>query len=253
MSYEIDPSYGTGIFRRRIRLWKEGLVLRGALEDCNHGFTVAITHDGKQITAVSGEPKRIPFNTCDGALEPLQRLIGCDLGSSALALLTHAGPRANCTHWLDLAVLTIVHGSRAEAVRQYDIEVNDENSNGDPQCLRVLRNDVLIHEWLSRGGVIASPGPMQGVTLFQGFSAKAAAAFTDADELEAALVLQKGNFVGQARRFDLKKLVGEGASVDEVMRGVCFTYSAERSHGAFRLPGTLRDFTSTPEQLLQFK
>jgi len=247
MPYDPNPSYGSGIFRRRIRLWKEGLVLRGALEDCNHGFTVAITHDGKKITAVAGGPERIPFNTCGGALQPLQRLIGCDLDSSALALLTHAGPRANCTHWLDLAVLTIVHGSRAEPVRQYDVEVMDENPDGDPQCVRVLRNGVLIHEWLSKDGVIVNAGPMQG------FSSRAAAVFTDADELEAALVLQKGNFVGQARRFDLMKLVGEGASADDTMRGACFTYSAERSDGAFRLPGTLRDFTSTPEQLLQFK
>jgi len=253
MPYDANPAYGSGIFRRRIRLWKEGRLLRGALEDCNHGFTVAITHDGKKITAVAGGPERIPFNTCSGAIKPLQRLVGCDLGLNAQALLTHAGPRANCTHWLDLAVLTIVHGSRAEPVREYDVEVADENPNGDPQIVRVLRNGVLIHEWLSKDGVIVSPGPMQGVTLFQGFSSRAAAAFTDADELEAALVLQKGNFVGQARRFDLIKLVGQGASTEEMMRGACFTYSAERSEGAFRLPDSLRDFTSTPEQLLQFK
>jgi hypothetical protein len=253
MPYDANPSYGSGVFRRRIRLWKEGRLLRGALEDCNHGFTVAITHDGKKVTAVAGEPKRIPFNTCSGALEPLQRLIGCDLGSNALALLKHAGPRANCTHWLDIAVLAIVHGSRAEPVREYDVEVMDENPDGDPQRVRVLRNGVLIHEWLSKDGVIVNAGPMQGVTLFQGFSSRAAAVFTDADELEAALVLQKGNFVGQARRFDLMKRVGQSANDEGAMQGVCFTYSAERSQGAFRLPDTLRDFTSTPEQLLQFK
>jgi len=251
MSYQINPSYGSGVFRRRIRLWREGMTLHGMLEDCNHGFTVAIAHDGKVITAVAGEPKRIPFNTCDGAIEPLQRLVGCDVGATALALMTHAGPRANCTHWLDLAVLTIVHGQRAEAVREYDIEVPDENAAGD-QPLRVRRNGVLVHDWLCHNSVIVSPTPLKGVTLFQGFSSKAAAVFTDADELEAALVLQKGNFVGQARRFDLIALVGQSASADDTMSGACFTYSSERSAQAFRLPDTLRDFTTTPEQLLRF-
>lgn len=252
MSYVPNPSYGSGVFRRRIRLWKEEGMLRGALEDCNHGFTVAIAHDGKIVTAVGGEPKRIPFNTCSGALAPLQRLVGCDLKLSTLALLTQAGTRANCTHWLDLAVLAIVHSQRAEIVREYDIEVSDENAAGDPQQLRIWRNGVLVLDWLHKDGVIVSPGPMQGVTLFQGFSARAAQAFADADDLEAALVMQKGNFVAQARRFDLLKLVGQSASADDTMRGACFTYSAERSAGAYRLPGTLRDFTSTPEQLLKF-
>lgn len=252
MSYLPNPSYGSGVFRRRIRLWKQGQKLHGALEDCNHGFTVAVTHDGNAVTAITGEPKRIPFNTCDGALQPLQSLVGCTIDMNALALLTHAGPRANCTHWLDLAVLTIVHGQRADAVRQYDIEVTDEAAPGELQQIRVLRNGEVIHDWQARDCVIATPGPLQGVSLFQGFSARAAAAFADADELEAALVLQKGNFVGQARRFDLNLLVGQSASADDTMRGACFTYSPERSDIAFRLPDTLRDFTSTPAQLLKF-
>lgn len=251
MSYLPNPSYGSGIFRRRIRLWRDGMTLHGALEDCNHGFTVAMTHDGKTITAITGQPMRIPFSTCGGALEPLQRLVGCDIDTTALALLTHAGPRANCTHWLDLAVLTVVHSQHAEPVREYDVEVPDENSDGQ-QCLRVRRNGVLIHEWLFSNGVIVSQGPLYGVTLFKGFSARAAAVFTDADELEAALVLQKGNFVGQARRFDLLRLVGQSASADDTMRGACFTYSEGRSDNAVRLPDTLRDFTATPELLLRF-
>lgn len=252
MSYVPNPCYGSGVFRRRIRLWKDGMMLHGALEDGNHGFTVAIAHDGNNVTAVAGEPRRIPFNTCGGALEPLQRLVGCDLNSRALVLLTHAGPRANCTHWLDLAVLTIVHSQRAEAVREYDIEVTDEPAAGEPQQLRVWRNGVLVHDWNLKDGLTLNDGPLAGATLFQGFSARAAAVFTDADELEAALVLQKGNFVAQARRFDLIRLVGESASADDTMMGACFTYSSERADGAFRLPNTLRDFTSTPDQLLKF-
>jgi hypothetical protein len=252
MSYWLDPSYGSGIYRRRIRLWKQDMTLHGALEDCNHGFTVAITHDGNKVVDVSGQPMRVPFSSCGGALQPLQRLVGCAVSDSALALLTHAGPRANCTHWLDLAVLAIVHGQRAAAERQYDVEVTDENATGEPQQLRVIRDGVLVHEWLYQDGVIISDGPLRGLTLFQGFSARAVEVFSDADELEAALVLQKGNFVAQARRFDLNRMAGQTASADEAMLGACFTYSPERSAQAVRLPGTLRDFTQSPELLLRF-
>jgi len=250
--YPLNPAYGMGVFRRRIRLWREDHLLHGALEDCNHGFVVAIAHDGTKVTAIDGQHKRVPFSTCGGAIVPLQTLVGCELSSTALVLRTHAGPRANCTHWLDLAVLAIVHSQRADAVCEYDIEVTDENAMGDAQELRVWRNGVLVHDWRYQMGVIVSPEILNGATLFQGFSSRAAAVFTDEDELEAALILQKGNFVAQARRFDLESQVGDRASAHKEMAGVCFSYSPERSSDAIRLAGTLRDFTNTPELLLKF-
>lgn len=250
--YPQNPAYGQGIYRRRIRLSREGNVLHGALEDCNHGFEVAITHDGTVVTAIEAQARRIPFSTCGGALQPLQKLAGCALSMSALDLQMHAGPRANCTHWLDLAVLAVVHSQRGEAVCEYDVEVTDENFSGDAQALRVWRNGVLIHDWRTQNGEIVSPDLLQGVTLFQGFSNRAAAIFTDRDELEAALVLQKGNFVAQARRFDLDVMAGERANEHEFMVGACYTYAPERAAQAVRLPSTIRDFTATPELLLKF-
>ncbi len=252
MDLPLNPAYGLGVFRRRIRLTRlSEQAVYGELEDCNHGFIVTITHDGKKITAVDGEAKRAPFTTCPGALEPLQRLLGCNINATAQALLKHVEPRANCTHWLDLAVLAIVHSQHQAITRQYDVEVTDENAD-DLQFLRVSHNGQLIHDWISRHGEIVSPAVLSGVSLRKGFSSRVAEVFTDPVEFEAALVLQKGNFVANGRRIDLEATAFGSASDHSFMAGACFTYAAERVAGATRVQHTVRDFTATPELLLTF-
>ena len=46
-NYPRNPDYGTGTYRRRIRLEQGDGCVYGALEDTNHGFTVTVYHDGE--------------------------------------------------------------------------------------------------------------------------------------------------------------------------------------------------------------
>lgn len=250
-NYPINPDFGHGIYRRRIRLVNHDGRVEGALEDCNHGFCVTVHHNGRTVTRVDGEHKRVPFNTCGGAIEPLQALAGTALGLSSQQLAEQVNPRANCTHWLDLALLAIRHAVRDEAQRQYDVQVPDESD--ELTEARVLRNGELVLAWQVRDWVIQAPAALAGNTLFRGFSAWANAAYPDEEQKEAAFILQKGYFVSRARRFDIEKIAGESAARHSSMRDACYSYSAPQRDVALRTSGTTRDFTDSAELLLQFK
>lgn len=250
-NYPINPDFGHGVYRRRIRLEQLGNSVDGKLEDCNHGFCVMVYHDGEKVTAIEPEHKRVPYTTCGGAGRELQALVGTPLGLSSQELAERVNPRANCTHWLDLTLLAIRHAARNETVRQYDVEVPDEDNRATDA--KVFRNNELVHHWLMRDWVLQAPEEMAGNTLFRGFSAWANSAFTDEEDKEAAFILQKGYFVSRARRFDIEKVSGESAAAHMSMRDACYSYSAPQRDSAVRTSGTTRDFTDTPEELLTFK
>jgi hypothetical protein len=250
-NYIMKADYGGGAFRRRIRLERHGNAIRGALEDCNHGFKVNVHFDEKsrKVTGLEPDFKRIPFTTCPGAAEPLGRLIGASIDSTVPELYKIAPPLQNCTHLHDLTLLAINHAGRGEDVLQYDIEVTDAEDN--LSWLRVWRNDELIHEWQAKYGEIVAPAGLQGKPLFQGFFGWAGK-ITDPVEQEAAFVLQKGNLVAIGRMIDVEGMAG-GLAIDESDRHACHTYSPEHAKQAVRLAGTTRDFTDHPEKLLNFE
>jgi hypothetical protein len=249
--YPINPAFGSGIYRRRIRLTSQQGSVLGELEDCNHGFSVRVYHDFTTVTGIEAQHHRIPFTTCGGASEPLMKLIGLPVGLSSQELSAKVETRANCTHWLDLSLLAIRHISRCESVREYNIAIPDEA--GKATQAKVYCNGNLIHSWLLQDWIIQQPETLAGNTVFKGFSAWANTAFTDEEEKEAAFILQKGYFVSRARRFDLDILAGESASAHASMAGACYSYSAPQSGIAVRTDKTTRDFTHIPEELLLFK
>lgn len=250
-AYPLNPAFGKGIYRRKIRLESHQGYVSGDLEDCNHGFSVRVYHDFFTVTNIEAQHHRIPFTTCGGAREPLMQLAGLPLGLSSQALSTRVETRANCTHWLDLALLAISHASRCESVREYAIEVPDENEK--PTQAKVFCNGNLVHSWLLQDWIIQAPATFAGNTLFKGFSSWANTAFADEDEKEAAFILQKGYFVSRARRFDIDRLAGESAKTQTMMAGACYSYSEPQSDTAVRTANTTRDFTDTAEELLLFK
>jgi len=250
-NYPINPQFGKGIYRRRIRLTQHHDHVMGQLEDCNHGFEVSVFHDGEKITRVEGIHHRIPFSSCGGAIEPLQTLTGTPLGLSSIALSSLVNARSHCTHWLDLALLAILHIGRDECVRTYEIEVPDETDS--PTTAKVFCNEQLMHEWQVKDWQLYAPNTIAGQTLFKGFSAWANTAFDNEESRQAAFALQKGYFVARARRFDMDKLAGESAKVHTMMAGACFTYSEPRASHAHRTSHSTRDFTHSAEELLLFK
>lgn len=247
-SYDLDPNYGGGVFNRRIKLVQSEGCLNGELEDCNHGFRVSVHHHNGVITDIKPEFKRIPFTSCGGAEEPLRELIGMPLGASISALIQRAAPVKNCTHLYDLTLWTIQHSQREEDEVIFDVVVTDAVEG--VSNLTVSRNGVVQHDWQAKNGYLLSPESLEGKSLFKGFYQWVNETFSSL-ELEAALVLQKGNLVSIGRMIDLASLTG-GRAIDETERHACHTYSPDNNKTAIRLADTERDFTDTPENLLRF-
>jgi hypothetical protein len=245
----LNPDYGNGIFRRRIRLAGSNGMVLAELEDTNHGFRSRVFHDGERVTDIQAGALRIPLSTCGGATEPIKQLIGTAIDTPAKTITTRVDPRANCTHLYDLTLLAIGHCQRGASTRQYDMEVDDEVGEAAAES-RVYCNGELVLRWQARQWLI-SEGPFCGKPLYKGFAAWANEAYSG-DEQEAAFALQKAYFVSQARRYNMNSMAGTPANDQTAMHGVCYSYSAEVIDSAIRTADNVRDFTNTPEQLLKF-
>ncbi len=247
-----NPHYGSGLFRRRIRLTRQHHQVHGELEDDCHGFQVTLQHDGHVVTAITGAALRVPLTSCAGALQPLQALVGCALDASPSAIIAQAKPRSNCTHWYDLSLLALAHAMQSEAVRVYDVEVDDAPADGGAARAEVFLNGRSVLRWQLQGTSIVEPQEHAGKPVLHGFSAWAYGAF-DGAEREAAFVLSKGVFVAFSRMFDMSGIGGQPALSHTNMLGACYSYSAGVVESSYRQFDTVRDFSTTPEQLLTFR
>lgn len=233
---------------RRIRLTGSAGLVRVEMEDIAHAMVCSIAHDGARVTAVTPEFRRYPMNTCTGAGEPLQSIVGMAVGADFPTFFAGGRARRNCTHMLDLAWLGVVHAARGEVVRDYRMEMPDQVPGAGP--IRLFRDGALLLAWQLDQEQIVAPPPFAGQPLFRGFTRWALEQLRG-DLLEAALVLQKAWFVGTSRAYNMP----EGPlSVQEqqLSVGACHGYGAERVAQAVRLTATRRDFTHHPERLLAF-
>jgi hypothetical protein len=249
-----NPTYGNGIFRRRIRLVSCAQRVAGGLEDNYHAMTCSIEHDGNVVTAIDARFARIPMTTCPGAAEPIRALIGQPLTSDLLAIYRRNSPKLNCTHLFDLTCLAITHAVRGIDTRQYDVEIADERGAPVAAIVRpaaaiVTVDGSVAHSWQSVGGKIAAPEPLTGRPLVAGFMRWAAATFAG-EALEAAMVLHRGYFVSNARRFITDDAWMLEPAQELTMRGVCHTYQPGNVEHAVRFRRVVRDFSHRPEDLL---
>ena len=249
--YPRNPHYGSGAYRRRIRLEQGTGCVHGALEDTNHGFTVTVQHDGEHVTAIHATAMRVPYTSCPGAVEPIKGYVGTAIRASLRDLNFHMPPSSNCTHLLDLTVMAIRHAASEQPVRQWDVTVTDQTAGCDSVCT-VQRDGVEIFRWTARDLQLTTPAEFAGKPFYLGFGKWASKHFPP-DLLEAAFILQKGYFVSLARHFDMEQMAGEPAlASQEGMGGACYTYSAPAIEHGVRTAGTQRDFSDCEEKLLQF-
>lgn len=246
----LNPDYGTGTYRRRVRLQHldRGQVL-AEMEDDNHGFRLVLAHDGQAITAVTPDPKRTPMSTCSDAGAVLQALVGVPLSESPRALAAHSNPRSHCTHQFDLLSLAVPHALRATPRRQYDLAIHDERDG-----VQVVEGDIdgeAVFRWSLRQHRIETAGPWQGVSVQKGF-ATWAEQHLPPEQLELALVVQRGLLVSTTRRVLVDPMEGMGLVDDPMTKGVCYSYNEPAIHAARRLGNSSRNFTHAPEQLLRF-
>lgn len=249
--YPRNPDYGTGVYRRRIRLEQRDGAVYGALEDTNHGFTVTVSHDGEHVTTIDAKAMRVPYTSCPGAVEPIKGYVGTSIHASLRDLNFHMPPSANCTHLLDLTVMTIRHAASASPVRQWDVTVTDQTDERDAICT-VLRDGATVFQWHARDLQLTQPAEFAGKPFYLGFGKWASKHF-EPDALEAAFILQKGYFVSLARWYDIEQMAGEPAlASQEGMGGACYTYSPPAIEHGVRTSGSVRDFSDCEEKLLRF-
>ncbi|MBI4985113.1 MAG: DUF2889 domain-containing protein [Rhodocyclales bacterium] len=246
---KLNPNYGTGVFRRRLRFSVGVGVVAVDMEDGNHAFRLRLLHDGQRVVDIAAEAIRYPYATCPETMAQLRELVGQPLVDVAL-LRKLLVPRRNCTHLTDLALLAAKHAIEAGLQRQYDIAVDDEK-DGITRA-RVECAGRLVHDWQIADYVITAPAAFAGKPMMRGFYGWAAAAFGGM-EVEAAVALQRGFFVAQSRRYLVEPYEDYPANVELVMEGSCYSYSNGVMERALRNPGSIRDFTHAEHLLLKFQ
>ncbi len=250
----VNPAYGSGMFRRRIRLTSGDGWVFGELEDSSHAFRVKIAFDSERIIDVDPETIRYPMTTCSTAGHPLKAMVGVPLGLSASELAKQLTPRLQCTHLFDLSVLAYQHIQRTVSERLYDIQIPDETEAKQPRPLEVFQDGQRVLSWMVKDWQIFEPTALAGHTLRSGFSKWLEALYPDDEQQkEWAWLAQKGYLVSQARIFDINQLGGTRKFVGDHMVGICHTYSEAQIHNAEHTHHSFIDFTDNAAELLAFK
>jgi len=244
-----NPRYGSGVFRRRIRVHPGDGMVTVELEDGNHGFRLRLHHDAQAVTAIEADPIRHPFGTCAEAVRPLQQFVGARLADGARALRERIAAGEHCTHLYDMAMLALAHAGRGGRALQYDMAIDDETDR--PARAEIRRDGVVVHAWKVRDKQVVEPQALAGKPMMRGFHAWASQAFAG-DALEAAGALQRAYFVAQSRRYDFDPPELNPATADGMPHGSCYSYNRGVVERAFRSGGTVRDFTHGAERLLRF-
>lgn len=226
LNFPPNPAYGTGSCRRTIGLVARNGIVDGHLSDDFHEMRCRVRHDGRTVLAVEGNVLRIPTTACPAAIGVLQELVGIPLATPVRDFYRGARARRHCTHLLDLAVLAVRHGAAPPHATHYEAIVPDETD--EPVTISVARDGAVVHRWRIGDGIILSPEPLQGNTLYTGFAAWAAGVFDD-DELEAATVLSRTWLIAIGRRFLPQQAAGRTIAENAEMAGRCFAYAPERA------------------------
>ncbi|WP_171905807.1 DUF2889 domain-containing protein [Sphingobium phenoxybenzoativorans] len=215
-------------FWRNISLRATAHRVEGELVDNVHHFLVAVDHDGRAVTAVTGDSVRVPWVTCPSAAGQLTALVATPISISAKASIDQT---RQCTHMLDLARLAIAQAARG-GQRDYRVRVQyDPVRQG--VAARLERDGAPFLDWLVRDGVVVSDGPFHGHDT-HGRSVWSDAVMADPDLREAGLVLRRCIFVYRSRDYSAAR---RRASDTANMEGVCYSFQPERASLAFRPPG----------------
>lgn len=232
-------------YRRRIRLESPhpGLVF-GALEDTAHHVRVTLHVADNRVRSIAGEAVRLPWTTCPGAAAGLSSLVGTELTTSLPVLRELYDASGHCTHFFDLAQLTLAHAASGRKERSYEAI---SHPAGSATAASLLRDGQTLLQWTIEDGTITAPDSFAGVGLRQGF-VRWCAQHLDDDAAEAAFVLRRAasmSSVANLRLDDYAMVAQSGLSP-----GVCFTAQPERITIAFRNVGSQRDYSTSPDAML---
>jgi hypothetical protein len=227
----------------RLESPRPGVVL-GALEDTAHHIRVTLRFEAGRVGSVTGEAVRLPWTTCPAAADGLASLEGTELTTSLRRLRSLYDASDHCTHFFDLAQLTLSHAASGGTPCLYEAVCAPRGTRTDAS---LSRDGQRILQWTIENGEIAAPAEFAGVGLRQGFL-EWCAQHLDEATAEAAFVLRRAagiSGVAGIRLDDYTSVASSGLSP-----GVCFTAHPDRIHVAFRNVGSQRDYSEGPEGML---
>jgi hypothetical protein len=236
----LNPAYGAGVYRRRLRFFARPTRILATLDDTHHAMWIALDHDGARVTAVDGLITRRPATPCNDAFVGLSALVGLELDASAADRAARLPLPHNCMHLTDLSRWALHPGHRATPATQYDITVPD--GGPEPTWIEIAQDGTSRHRWLVHDAVIRAPEPFSGQALLGKFSSWARATFAGL-ELEAAMMLQRGVFVARALPYVVDPSPPIPLRDYGGMEGACVSYSGENWRTATGMTDFVEDFT----------
>lgn len=233
-----NPAYGSGIFRRRIRLFQGDDAVLGLIDDTNHAMWARIRHDGVRVTGVEGQTVRAPNSNCPGAAAALEELVGLPLDLPRAQLFGEGRPYRNCTHMFDIAALAMTHATSRAVARTYDVVIPDETDA--PVVAQVLRDGETLLRWHVSNGEILEFGADAPIPIMRGFTGWAVANLDD-DMLAAALLLQRAYLVSGARKWIVDRQPNLPITAMPELFGACYAYQPDRLEAGVQSIGNVID------------
>lgn len=242
--FDQDPSYGSGLYRRDIRLRFLPGVALATVDDTHHSMWVVLRYRNQIVVSVDAGIQRGPATSCGGAPAKLGSVIGMPITAPLAEIAERLPPSDNCTHLADL-LRWALSGTRAGAsATDYAIVVPDQID--EPVWIEIRRDKKIVHRWCVDRDTIIAPARFAGLPLLKGFLAWARDAF-DAEHLEAAVMLQRGAWVARGRRYVVdRSIIPLRAAAG--MQNACHSYSGANWATATNNIGYVRDFSSRVER-----
>lgn len=238
----INPDYGTGCFRRLVRTFRVPGKILLTLDDTHHSMWLVMHHALGRISDVEACVARGPATSCGTAAVALNTLIGLAIDGNMSAFQDRLPPILNCTHLVDLARWAFTSATgQSPLLREVLVEIPDEA--GTPVWITVERDGMLVHRWYVQDHHVILPEHLAGRPLMKGFMSWAREQFSGED-LDLAIMLQRGVFVARGRRHLVDLAPPVPLSAAPAMRNACHSYSPAHFETATSVVGYVRDFTS---------
>lgn len=241
----VDPLYGEGAYRRRLKFVAVPGAMVAHVDDSFHSYWLLIEHDQAEITSIDAGFLRAPTNMCGGSIVGLARLQGAGLTAPDRDYMALLPQTSNCTHLTDLAIWTLAQLGSSST---WDITVPDPRAGR--AWVTIHCDGDLIHRWQVAGFEMRAPVALAGRPLMRGFMKWARDTFTGR-ALLAATMLQRGLFVARGRQHIVDRGKPPALSNASGMEGMCWSYSGDRWATGLGTLDFVRDFSDTvqPEQL----
>lgn len=243
--YPLRADYGTGAFRRRVRVQSTTDVVTAVLNDSFHSMWIRLHHDGDSVTEVEAELNRFPKTTCPSATSALAELRGLPLNADRRALFASGRTSRNCTHLLDMALLALRTVERRDCEVIFDVEIPDI-VDGCTE-LSALVNGKVLHRWRLNNDIIIAPASFAGTALFGGFAVWAESQF-EGISLDAARIAQKSVFVSKGLIYKVDGEPPVRAIAEKHRHGQCHSFSSPSVEVAMDNVGYVIDTTESIEE-----